>query len=137
MSVEVGGVLDGKITGITNYGAFVALPEGKSGLVHISEIANTYVSDISRHLHVGQDVRVRVMFITPEGKINLSIKRAEQPAPTPREAEPPRSEPEPQEQSASSDFEDRLRRFMRESDSRMADYLVNTERPRRSGRRGK
>ena len=84
MGVELGSVLEGKVTGITKFGAFVSLPDGKSGLVHISEIANTYVNDVNDHVKLGQVVKVRVMNVTEDGKINLSIKRAEPPAPPPR-----------------------------------------------------
>ena len=76
MELTVGTVLEGKVKSITNFGAFVALPENKTGMVHISEVANTYVSDIRQHLTEGQDVKV--MIIGNEGgKINLSIKRLE------------------------------------------------------------
>ena len=73
MELEVGAIMEGKVTGITKFGAFVLLPDGKSGLVHISEIANSFVSDISAFVQVGQMVRVRVLSVSPEGKINLSI----------------------------------------------------------------
>ena len=77
MELTVGAVLEGKVKSITNFGAFVALPENKTGMVHISEIANAYVSDIRQHLTEGQDVKVMVIAIDPNGKINLSIKRLE------------------------------------------------------------
>ena len=76
MELTVGAVLEGKIKSITNFGAFVALPENKTGMVHISEVANAYVSDIRQHLTEGQDVKVMVIG-TDNGKINLSIKRLE------------------------------------------------------------
>ena len=76
MELTVGAVLEGKIKSITNFGAFVALPENKTGMVHISEVANAYVSDIRQHLTEGQDVKVLVIG-TDGGKINLSIKRLE------------------------------------------------------------
>ena len=76
MELTVGAVLEGKIKTITNFGAFVSLPENKTGLVHISEVANAYVSDIRQHLTEGQDVKVMVIG-TENGKINLSIKRLE------------------------------------------------------------
>ena len=83
MQMEVGAVLEGRVTGITSFGAFVSLPDGKSGLIHISEVANTYVSDVHEFLSVGQTVKVRVLSVSPEGKISLSAKRAESaPAPT-------------------------------------------------------
>ena len=76
MQAELGAIIEGKVTGITKFGAFVTMPDGTSGLVHISEIANTYVNDINEYLTVGQQVKVKVVGITPEGKINLSIKKA-------------------------------------------------------------
>lgn len=89
MGLEVGSVIEGKVTGITKFGAFVSLPEGRSGLVHISEVANTYVNDVNEHVKLGQTVKVRVMNVTEDGKINLSIKRAESPAPAPRQQAAP------------------------------------------------
>lgn len=76
MELTVGAVLEGKIKSITNFGAFVSLPENKTGMVHISEVANAYVSDIRQHLTEGQDVKVMVIG-AENGKINLSIKRLE------------------------------------------------------------
>ena len=76
MELTVGAVLEGKVKSITNFGAFVSLPENKTGMVHISEVANAYVSDIRQHLTEGQDVKVMVIG-TENGKINLSIKRLE------------------------------------------------------------
>ena len=76
MELTVGAVLEGKVKTITNFGAFVALPENKTGMVHISEVANAYVSDIRQHLTEGQDVKV-VVIGNDNGKINLSIKRLE------------------------------------------------------------
>lgn len=76
MQLEVGSVLEGKVTGITNFGAFVDLSEGKTGMVHISEVAPTYVNQISDHLSEGQTVKVKVLSIGDDGKISLSIKKA-------------------------------------------------------------
>ena len=76
MELTVGTILEGKVKSITNFGAFVALPENKTGMVHISEVANAYVSDIRQHLTEGQDVKVMVIGCE-NGKINLSIKRLE------------------------------------------------------------
>ena len=76
MELTVGSILEGKVKSITNFGAFISLPENKTGLVHISEVANTYVSDIRQHLTEGQDVKVMVIS-AENGKINLSIKRLE------------------------------------------------------------
>ena len=98
MALEVGAVVEGRVTGITKFGAFVALPEGKSGLVHISEVANAFVSDVHDHVQMGQTVKVRVLSISPEGKINLSIKQAqpqqERPQPA-RSARPQGGRPGP------------------------------------------
>src|SRR6478672_2443657 len=76
MSIEVGSKLQGKVTGITNFGAFVELPEGSTGLVHISEVADNYVKDINDHLKVGDMVEVKVINVEKDGKIGLSIKKA-------------------------------------------------------------
>ena len=155
MGLEVGSAVEGKITGITKFGAFVALPEGKSGLVHISEVANTYVSDVAEHVQVGQQVKVKVLNISDDGKINLSIKKAEPAAkPAERSAAPGRRPYSPRPQQAASaaessqpvrtvadgpssnqDFEDRLKKFMQESDSRIADNRMYSERKQRSRRR--
>ncbi len=76
MQLEIGDVLEGKVTGITKFGAFVELPEGKTGMVHISEVSTAYVEDISQFLKQDQVVKVKVINITEEGKISLSIKKA-------------------------------------------------------------
>ncbi len=81
--IEVGVIYEGKVTGITKFGAFISLPGGKSGLVHISEIAYSYVSEVSAHLTEGQDVKVKVIGIDENKRINLSIKRALPPPPRP------------------------------------------------------
>ena len=86
MELEVGAILEGKVTGITKFGAFVSLPGGRSGLVHISEIAYSYVSDVSEFLQVGQDVKVKLISVDDNGRINLSIKKTT--APPPRPAQP-------------------------------------------------
>ncbi|MGA9468252.1 MAG: S1 domain-containing RNA-binding protein [Exiguobacterium marinum] len=76
MSIEVGSKVQGKVTGITHFGAFVELPNGKTGLVHISEVADSYVKDINEVLTVGQEVTVKVLNVESDGKIGLSIKKA-------------------------------------------------------------
>lgn len=88
MEFGVGSVLEGKVTGITKFGAFVSLPEGKSGLVHISEIAYSYVNDVKDHLKEGQEVKVKVIGIDENGRINLSIKKAMDPPAPPRRPGP-------------------------------------------------
>ena len=79
MEFGVGSIMDGKVTGITKFGAFVALPEGKSGLVHISEIAYSYVNEVTDHLQEGQEVKVKVIGIDQANRINLSIKQVAPP----------------------------------------------------------
>ena len=76
MLIEVGKIVEGKVTGITNFGAFIQLNEGKTGLVHISEVAIEYVKDIKNHLKQGQVVKVKVLSIDNKGKVSLSIKKA-------------------------------------------------------------
>ena len=80
MELTVGTVLEGKVKSITNFGAFIALPENKTGMVHISEVANAYVSDIRQHLTEGQDVKV-VVIGNDSGKINLSVSPVRTTAP--------------------------------------------------------
>ena len=147
MDWQVGDILEGKVSGITKFGAFVALPGGKSGLVHISEVANAFVSNVGDHVQLGQTVKVMLLSVTPEGKINLSIKRAV-PEPPKSEARPRRQEQPPMpsqvyvrptpvvtETSGNQDFEDRLKRFMQESDSRIADSRMYADhRQRRRSR---
>ncbi len=153
MELEVGSVVEGRVSGITKFGAFVALPDGRSGLVHISEVANAFVSDVSEHVQMGQTVKVRVLGVSPEGKINLSIKRAadnppaerpgfRRPAPTRSEAPRPARSEAPREAAFAADppsadqaFEDRLKRFMQESDSRIADNRLYADRSRGRRRR--
>ena len=79
MEFGVGAIVDGKVTGITKFGAFVSLPDGKSGLVHISEIAYSYVNEVSDHLREGQEVKVKIIGIDQAKRINLSIKQVEPP----------------------------------------------------------
>ena len=140
MEFGVGSILEGKVTGITKFGAFVSLPEGKSGLVHISEIAYSYVNDVKDHLKEGQEVKV--IGIDENGRINLSIKKAMDPPPRPAGQGRPggrpgghsgggfRGKPAPAEPTT---FEDRLKQFMASSDSKLSE-LRQSE--RRSSRRG-
>ena len=126
MELTVGAILEGKVKTITNFGAFVTLPENKTGLVHISEVANAYVSDIRQHLSEGQDVKV-VVIGTENGKVNLSIKRLE--ARSQREAAPrPQSRPvraaaptpPPAPKTPDQLFEEKLKAFMSESDTKLS-----------------
>ena len=161
MELTVGAIFEGKVKSITNFGAFIALPENKTGMVHISEVANTYVSDIRQHLTEGQDVKVMVISLDG-GKINLSIKRLE-PKPqrenngprrdfrtggaprrdnaapqgqaqTPYQSRAPRTPtPPPAPKTADQLFEEKLKAFMTESDSKIASMKQYSDRSR--GRR--
>ena len=90
MSIEVDSKLQGKVTGITNFGAFVELPNGSTGLVHISEVADSYVKDINEHFKVGDMVEVKVMNVGADGKIGLSIRRAKPESERPQRPQRPR-----------------------------------------------
>ena len=153
MDPQVGSILEGKVASITKFGAFVALEGGKSGLVHISEIAYTYVNDVKDHLQEGQEVKVKVIGIDDSGRINLSIKKAlpsqERPAPrgprpfhAPRPAapqQPDRPHPaqaaqKPLPPSGDQAFEDKLKRFLSSSEGKMADLNRSMD-GKRGGRR--
>ena len=138
--LAVGDIVEGKVTGLTKFGAFVALPEGKSGLVHISEIASSYVTEVSDHLQSGQTVKVRVIGIAPDGKINLSIKRAEErPQAASRPSLLPRSGSNRQGGAslAPASFEDKLKQFMQESDQKNSGNKLYAENKRNPSRRRK
>lgn len=153
MEFGVGSILDGKVTGITKFGAFVALPEGRSGLVHISEIAYTYVNEVSDYLQEGQEVKVKVIGIDQANRINLSIKKVNDPPPRQggggqggrgRSGGAPRTGGAPrqggfvrQAPKEPTDFEDRLRQFMQASDSKLSElrYLEKKGGGRRGGGR--
>ena len=145
MAVEIGSIQEGKVTGIMNFGAFVSLPGGKSGLVHISEIANTFVKDVHEHLQVGQTVKVKVLDINEQGKINLSIKRVleeqkepeKKPAPSPVVPAKPHMADfgEVAPPTADLSFEEKLKKFMQASDSKNADNRRNTERKQHARRK--
>ena len=169
--IEVGAILEGKVTGITKFGAFVSLPGGKSGLVHISEIAYSYVSDVSDHLAEGQDVKVKVISIDENNRINLSIKKA-LPAPPrpaynrgggqrpqgdrphrPQGDRPPRQQGDrpqrpqgdrPQSRGAHAaaskepkTFDDMLKQFMSDSDSKLSGRYNDRSSRRRGGGNGR
>lgn len=149
MEFGVGSILDGKVTGITKFGAFVSLPGGKSGLVHISEIAYTYVNDVHDHLQEGQQVKVKVIGIDDNNRINLSIKKAMDPPPEqerrPRGGadqhgggqgrRPNTFVPRSAQPKGPVDFEDRLKQFMASSDSKLSELHMNEKRG--SNRRGR
>ncbi len=124
MALEVGAIVEGVVTGVTNFGAFVSLSDGKTGLVHISEIADAYVKDINEYVKKTDKVKVKVLSVDPSGKIGLSMKQAN-PNYRPRSAGDFRR--------SRVNFEDRLARFMKESDERLADLKKNTD-SKRGGR---
>lgn len=135
MDLEVGKVVEGKVSGITGFGAFVDLGDGKSGLVHISEVSKNYVKDINDILKIGDTVKVKIMNVEANGKIGLSIKKA---------AEEERSKKYvfsgvPAEFSFGTDksgtdlsFEDKLAKFKQDSNDRMQDVKKAAEN-RRTG----
>ena len=155
MQISVGAILEGTIKSITKFGAFVSLPGGRSGLVHISEIAHSYVANVSDFLSEGQAVKVKVVSIDEAGRINLSIKKATPPPPRPQGSardrqgrsdfrggnrtfnaphtrEPRAAAPQP---AGPADFEARLKQFMQASDSRLSDLKLNEKRSSRRGHR--
>ena len=137
MDLTVGEILEGKIKTITNFGAFVALGDNKTGMVHISEVANTYVSDIRQHLSEGQDVKVMVIGVDG-GKINLSMKRLEaKPQPRREQSRPVRSAPLPPPAPKTADqlFEEKLKAFMSESDSKISGIRQYSDHRTKSRRR--
>jgi S1 RNA binding domain protein len=122
MSLEAGTVLEGVVVKITHYGAFVELPDGKSGLVHISEIADTYVKDVRDYLKEQERVKVKVLGYNEKGKLDLSVKQALDPSERQARAR------------AKASFEEKLAKFMKESEERLLDLKRNTE-AKRGGRR--
>lgn len=157
MQPEVGKIYEGKVTGITKFGAFVEIEPKITGMVHISEVANTYVSEIKDHLTEGQQVKVKVLGVSEEGKISLSIKKAlpapPKKAPANRQNAGNRSSGKSGGQSnrktgekaapkepvtPESAFEDMMNKFKASSDERMSDIKKNIDSKRRntSRRRG-
>ena len=148
LAIEVGSVVEGVVTGITNFGAFVELPEGKTGLIHISEVADVYVNDVHDFLRERDTVKVKVLTVDDRGKIGLSIKALQdktavsaQSAAAP--ARPPRPPRDPRRTAASRQmgspsFEDKLSRFLKDSDERLTDLRRKTDSKRggRGSRRG-
>ena len=111
MELLIGTLLDGKVKTITNFGAFVQLDGNRSGLVHISEVASGYVSDIRTHLTEGQDIRVKVIGVDEKGRVSLSIRQAQ---------EKPRVERRDAAPKAPLTFEEKLKQFMSDSDSKIS-----------------
>ena len=154
MSIEVGSKVQGKVTGITNFGAFVELPGGSTGLVHISEVADNYVKDINDHLKVGDMVEVKVMNVEADGKIGLSIRKAKPQAERPERPERPGRPDRPDrpqrprrdnnrsnernDRQPKENFEQKMARFLKDSDERLTTLKRATESKRggRGARRG-
>lgn len=147
MQLEVGEIYEGKVTGITKFGAFVDLGDGKTGMVHISEVASTFVKEIKDFVTDGQEVKVKVLAIAPDGKISLSMKKAEpEYKPAEKPAHPPRTnfrprQPRPPVQSQNrpgdyewqskptggASFEDMMSKFKATSDEKISDLKRSTE----------
>jgi len=124
MALEVGQIIEGKVTGITNFGAFIELSTGQTGLVHISEVADEYVKDVNHFLKQNDLVKVKVLNLD-KGKIGLSIRQAQ-----------PHSEQRRQSSAQNKQtFEDKLAKFMKDSDERQSDLRKNTD-AKRGGRGG-
>ena len=158
MSIEVGSIVEGVVSGITNFGAFVNLPEGKVGLVHISEVADVYVSDVKEFLKEQDKVKVKVLSVDEKGKIGLSIKKAQEKKPEDQEhrsnerrsfeGRPARNDggfANPsgdfrrgaggRYNSGNASFEDKLSKFLKDSDERLTDLSRKTD-SKRGGRGG-
>jgi S1 RNA binding domain protein len=132
MLVEVGSIVQGKVAGITNFGAFIQLPDGKTGLVHISEIAEEYVTDIKNHLQENQQIKVKVLSME-NGKISLSIKKALEPKENRKASNAPVEIDWNRNGSENLSFEDRLAKFLKDSEERIHDLKKNFESKRGSG----
>ena len=158
MAFEIGQIVEGTVTGIMNYGAFVDIGENTSGMVHISEVAPVFVKEIKDHLTVGQTVKVKILNIDERGKISLSIKQAE-PRPQGGSRRSGNSGGRPQgnrnqdgrnqgnrggsdgfewgRRSSSSDsFEDMVTKFMASSDEKISGLKRDTRRSRKGGNNG-
>ena len=140
MAIELGSVVEGKVTRIMNFGAFVELEEGKVGLIHISEVADEYVNSVSDFLKEGDTVQAKVISIDANGKIALSIKKlkqqqkqeAEKQFRTPKGKPSGRGDFKPNRQTSAS-FEDKLSKFLKDSDERLTDLKRKTD-SKRGGR---
>ncbi len=144
MAIEVGNILEGKIVNVMPFGAFVELEEGKTGLVHISEVSSEYVEDINTKIKQGDVVKVKVIKVDDSGKISLSIKRAEEKKrERRREERPVRSGPvrpadiDWSRKDEGLSFEDKLSKFKQDSDEKMLSLKRSNESKRSGGyRRG-
>ncbi len=131
MPVQVGAIVEGTVSGITNFGAFIDLGEGKTGLVHISEVADEYVKNIHDYLKNRQKIKVKVLSIESNGKISLSIKQTA--LPKKKSVRPAEVEwVDPAEKQTSMNFEDQLSQFLKDSEEKMASIKSKGK----DGRRG-
>jgi S1 RNA binding domain protein len=146
MQLEIGKIYQGKVKGITQYGAFIDIEGGGTGMVHISEIANTFVSEIREHLTENQEVKVKVIGINEAGKVSLSIKKAvENPQPQSQQKQRRNNnsqknrgtvwEPKKQTPMSELSFEDMLTRFKQNSEERMCEIKRSTDRKNGSRRK--
>lgn len=133
MLVEVGKIIEGKVSGITKFGAFVEFSDGKTGLVHISEIAKEYVKDISEHLKENQVVKVKILSVNEKGKISLSIRKAVDLNADTKQKKPANFEKKQQENNNGMSFEERLAKFLKDSDEKLHDLKKSFESKRGSG----
>lgn len=144
MQIQVGDLVEGKVTGLTKFGAFVGLPENKTGMIHISEVSYTYVNDITDFLKEGQEVKCKVIGIDEKGKISLSLKKVTEQQPEKQEFQQRR--PAHNNNSANRkpnvwqgsgakqtqdphdlSFEDMMTKFKQVSDEKMGDLKRATE----------
>lgn len=123
MSIEIGTEIDGKITGLAKFGAFVELPESNVGLIHISQVSDTYVTDLTKHLRVGDIVKVRVLGLNKNNKFDLSMKQVGKSdwQPQPKKPREESNRPEP------GTFEDKISQFLKQSDEKLQDWKRNLE----------
>ena len=134
MPMEVGKVIEGKVAGIANFGAFIRLPDGKIGLVHISEIADEYVKNINSYLKENQSVKVKVISVDEDGKISLSIKKAnDEGSQGAKSKKPEEIDWRKTDNWEKMSFEDRLAKFLKDSNEKMQDLKKNFESKRGSG----
>ncbi|MFI3226426.1 MAG: S1 RNA-binding domain-containing protein [Clostridia bacterium] len=137
--MEIGEVFEGKVTGITKYGCFVAFGENKSGMVHISEVSNTFVNDINDVVKIDQEVKVKIIKIDENGRVNLSIKKAEpRPARQPQQRRDEVQHYTPKKKvvdMSELSFEDKMKMFMTNSQERLTDVKHNNEKKTGARRR--
>lgn len=135
MQLQIGDIVEGKVTGITKFGAFIRLPDGTTGLVHISEVSGEYVRDINQHLNEQQMVKVKILSMDSNGKVSLSIRRVQEsekpnePAKTSHKGKVDKD----RASKAPLTFEEKLAKFIKDSDEKLLDLKKNVESKRGSG----